>query len=121
MNQHQITYTGYTIGDKVWVWAYWIPLVTEAEIVGITLERYPEEPDKLEVYYRVNVQNPNGETDQHSFSGEDLHDTKIAALEAAVEDQEKLVTEWREDVNKQETALGCLKQELLMEQLANAE
>ena len=119
--QHTITYEGHTVGDKVWVWAYWIPLVTEAEIVGITLERYPEEPDKLEIYYRAKVQNPNGDTDQHSFSGEDLHDTKIAALEAAVEDQEKLVTEWREDVNKQETTLGCLKQELLMEQLANAE
>lgn len=114
MQQHTITYTGYTIGDKVWVWAYWIPLVAEVEIIGIELNRYPEDPD-LHIYYRTKVQAPNGDVDQHSYSLDELYATKKEALEAAIKEQTAEVSEWRDDLGEAETTLGNLKQQLLEE------
>lgn len=111
MKQHQITYTGYTIGDKVWVWAYWIPLVAEIEINGIELNRYPEDPD-LHVYYRAKVQTSNGDINQHTFDIDELYATKKEALEAAIKSQTEEVSEWRDDLKEAEQTLSHLKAEL---------
>lgn len=115
--KHTVEYDGYIVGDKVWVWAYWIPLVAEVEIIGLELNQYPEEPGKWHIYYRVNIQAPNGEIDQHSYDSEELYNSKKEALEAAIKDQEGLVADWQKDTSKQETTLGWLKQELLAERL----
>ena len=119
--KHTIAYDGYAVGDKVWVWAYWIPLVAEVEIVGMELNQYGDKPGEWDIYYGVDVPAPNGDTDQHSYSIDELYDSKKEALEAAIKDQEKLVSEWQADTNKQETTLGCLKQELLAELLNGSE
>ena len=111
MKQHQITYTGYTIGDKVWVWAYWIPLVVEVEINGIELNQYPEEPD-MHIYYRCVIKAPNDDIDNHTFSIYELYDTKKEALEAAIKAQANEVSEWRDDLKEAETTLARLKAEL---------
>ena len=112
MKQHTITYTGYTIGDKVWVWAYWIPLVTEVEIINMELNRYSDKPDEWAVYYRVEFQEPNGDIDQHTFSIDELYATKKEALEAAIKEQTDTVAEWRDDLKEAETTLAHLKAEL---------
>ena len=112
MKQHQITYTGYTIGDKVWVWAYWIPLVAAVEIINIELNRYSDKPDEWAVYYRVKIQAPNGDIDQHTFGIEELYATKKEALEAAIKEQTETVSEWRDDLKEAEQTLAHLKAEL---------
>ena len=112
MKQHQITYTGYTIGDKVWVWAYWIPLVAEVEIVNIELNRHSDKPDEWAAYYRVKIKAPNGDIDQQTFSLKDLYATKKEALEAAIKEQTEEVSGWRDDLKEAEQKLAYLKAEL---------
>ena len=112
MQQHTITYTGYTIGDKVWVWAYWIPLVAEVEIVGMELEQYPDERGKWHIYYRVSVQAPNGDIDQHTYDLDEIYATKKEALEAAIKEQTETVSEWRDDLKEADGTLAHLKAEL---------
>ena len=87
--KHTVEYDGYTVGDKVWVWAYWIPLVAEVEIIGLELNQDMDE--QWSIYYTVNIQALNGETDQHSYSIDELYNSKKEALEAAIKDQEGLV------------------------------
>ena len=112
MKQHTITYEGYTIGDKVWVWAYWIPLVAEVEIINIELQRYSDDPDKWAAYYSVKIQAPNGDIDQHSYSLDELYGTRKEALEAAIKEQTDTVTEWRDSLKEAEQTLAHLKAEL---------
>ena len=112
MKQHTVTYEGYTVGDKVWVWAYWLQLVTQVEIIGMELNRYPEDSDKWHVYYMVNVQAPNGDVNQHTYSPDEIYATKKEALEAAIKEQIETVSEWRDDLKESEETLVRLKAEL---------
>lgn len=111
--KHTVEYDGYIVGDKVWVWAHWIPLVAEVEVIGLELNQ--DLDGQWSIYYTVNIQAPNGEIDQHSYDSEELYNSKKEALEAAIKDQEGLVADWQKDTSKQETTLGWLKEQLKQE------
>ena len=108
-----ITYDGYTIGDKVWVWANWCRFLAEVEIIGIEIRRERNEADGY-IAYIVNIEEL-GVMHQHSLDGNELFATRKEALEAAIRQQEVDVSEWQQEVQKQQDTLVWLKEQLEQE------
>lgn len=108
-----ITYDGYTIGDKVWVWAYWCRYLAEVEIIGLEIRRELNEADGY-IYYIVNIEE-DGEIQRHSFGSMEIFATRTEALEAAIKEQEVDVFEWQQEAQKSQDTLGWLKEQLEQE------
>ena len=108
-----ITYDGYTIGDKVWVWAYWCRFLAEVEIIALEIRRELNEADGY-IYYTVNIEE-DGKIQQHSFDGTELFDTRKEALEAAIRQQKADVYDWRQETQKHQDTLDWLKEQLEQE------
>ena len=108
-----ITYDGYTIGDKVWVWAYWCRYLAEVEIIGFEIRRELNEADGY-IYYIVNIEE-DGVVQQHSLGVTELFATRKEALEAAIKQQEVDVSEWQQETQKSQDTLDWLKRQLAQE------
>ena len=109
-----ISYEGYTIGDKVWVWAYWCRYLAEVEIIGIEIRRELNEADGY-IFYTVNIEE-DGVPQHHSFGVTEIFDTRKEALEAAIKQQEVDVSEWQQEVQKQQDTLDWLQEQLEQEE-----
>lgn len=109
-----ISYDGYTIGDKVWVWAYWCRYFAEVEIIGLEIRRELNEADGY-ICYIVNIEE-DGVMHQNSFSGKELFATRKEALEAAIRQQEVDVSEWQQETQKSQDTLDWLKEQLEQEE-----
>ena len=109
-----ITYDGYTIGDKVWVYACWCRYLAEVEIIGFEFRRELNDAGGY-IYYTVNIKE-DGVVHQHSFDGTELFATKKEALEAAIKQQEVNVSELQQEVQKQQDTLNWLKEQLEQEE-----
>ncbi len=116
-----INYEGHKIGDMVWIWVGWCKLLTQVKILSMTLWFYADEPDKCHPDYTVEFIDPNGETQTYTFQEDDVYDTRKEAIEAAIKEEETDLAENQEILNKQETNLGWLKQELLAETINGSE
>jgi len=111
MKQTQtITYDGYTIGDKVWVWAYWCRYLAEVEIIGLEIRRELNEADGY-ISYTVNIEE-DGVLQQHTFDGSEFFATRKEALEAAIKQQEVDVSEWQQETQKHKDTLDWLNEQL---------
>lgn len=109
-----ITYDGYTIGDKVWVWAYWCRYLAEVEIIGLEIRRELNEADGY-IFYIVNIEE-DGVMHQNSFSDKELFATRKEALETAIKQQEVDVSECQQDTQKSKDTLDWLKEQLEQEE-----
>jgi len=109
-----ITYEGYTIGDKVWVWAYWCRYLAEVEIIGLEIRRELNEADGY-ISYTVNIEE-DGEIRQHTFDGTEFFATRKEALKAAIKQQEVDVSEWQQETQKHQDTLDWLKEQLEQEE-----
>ena len=107
-----ITYAGHKIGDMVWIWVGWCKLLTQVEILGMTLWFYEDEPDKCHPDYTVKFVDPNGETQTYTFQEDDVYDTAEEAIRAAIKEEETDLTENKEILQRQEFSLDWLKRRL---------
>lgn len=109
-----ISYDGYTIGDKVWVWAYWCRFLAEVEIIGLEIRRELNEANGY-IYYTANIEE-DGVVQQHSFGITELFATRKEALEAAIRQQKSDVYDWKQETQKQQDTLDWLKGQLEQEE-----
>lgn len=109
-----ISYDGYTIGDKVWVWSSLYRYLAEVEIIGIEIRRELNEADGY-IYYTVRIEE-DGAMHQYSFGVTELFDTRKEALKAAIKQQEVDVFEEQQRIHKQQDTLAWLKEQLEQEE-----
>ena len=110
-----IDYEGHKIGDKVWIWVGWCHLLTQVEILGLTLWFNEDEPDKCRPDYTVRFTDPDGKSQTYSFQEEDIHDSRKEAIEAAIKEEELDLKENKEMLQRQEFNLDWLKRQLAQE------
>ena len=113
--QHTISYNGHTIGDKVWIWVSWEKLLTQVEIIGLTLNRYPDDLAKCEVNYSIRFVDSEGKTQEYTWGEAEVFDTRKAAIEAAIKSEEVDFAENSEMVQRQQEKLDWLKEQLQLE------
>jgi len=111
-----VTYEGHKIGDMVWIWVGWCNLLIQVKILGMTLWWYEDDPTKCCPDYTVKFNDRNGQEQTYTFQEEDIHDTRKEAIEAAIREESTDLVENTEMVQRQESSLAWLKEQLEQEE-----